>query len=98
MNEVLTMLMRLTEDFALIKAYLLALTKSKLDHFKETWIDGQVVMQTLHISKRSLQSLRDSGTLPYSRINGKFYYRVSDIERLLEENYTNAKSTAHGRE
>lgn len=98
MNEVLNMLMRLTEDFALIKAYLLALTKSRLDYFKEAWIDGQVVMQTLHISKRSLQSLRDSGTLPYSRINGKFYYKVSDIERLLEDNYTNLKSTAHGNE
>lgn len=96
MNEVLNMLMRLTEDFALIKAYLLALTKSRLDYFNETWVDGQVVMQTLHISKRSLQSLRDSGTLPYSRINGKFYYKLSDIEQLLEKAYTGTKSATDG--
>ena len=96
MNEILNMLMRLSQDFEVIKAYILALTKSKLDHFKETWVDGQVVMQTLHISKRNLQGLRDAGTLPYSRINGKFYYKVSDIEQLLEKNYTGSKSAAHG--
>lgn len=96
MNEVITMLVQLTQEFDVIKAYILALKKSRLDKFKETWIDGQVVMQTLHISKRSLQSLRDSGTLPHSRINGKFYYKVSDIEQLLEKNYSAPKSNSNG--
>jgi len=96
MNEVITMLVQLTQEFDVIKAYILALKKSRLDKFKETWIDGQVVMQTLHISKRSLQSLRDNGTLPHSRINGKFYYKVSDIEQLLEKNYSAPKSNSNG--
>ena len=65
--------------------------KSRLERFNEAWIDGQDVMQTLHISKRTLQSLRDSGVLPYSRINGKFYYKVSDIEKMLEANYSTFK-------
>ena len=96
MNEVLIMLTQLSQDFAVIKAFILALTKSKLDKFKETWVDGQVVMQTMHISKRTLQTLRDNGTLPFSRINGKFYYKVSDIENLLETNYFTSKPAAHG--
>ena len=96
MNEVLIMLTQLSQDFAVIKAFILALTKSKLDSFKETWVDGQVVMQTMHISKRTLQTLRDNGTLPFSRINGKFYYKVSDVENLLETNYTTSKPEAHG--
>ena len=96
MNEILNLLMQLTQDFDVIRAYVLAMKKSKLDSFKETWIDGQDVLQTMHISKRTLQSLRDNGTLPYSRINGKFYYKVADIESLLESNYSNSNPTAHG--
>ncbi len=96
MTEVMNLLMQLTRDFEVIRAYVLALKKSKLDNFKETWIDGQDVMQTMHISKRTLQSLRDNGTLPYSRINGKFYYKVADIENLLESNYSQSKPTDHG--
>lgn len=52
------------------------------------WMDNQDVMLTLHISLRSLQTLRSNGTLPYSRIRNKIYYRRRDIERLLNENYS----------
>ena len=96
MTEVLNLLMQLTRDFEVVRAYVYALKKSKLDNFKETWIDGQDVMHTMHISKRTLQTLRDNGTLPYSRINGKFYYKVADIENLLESNYSQSKTTENG--
>ena len=96
MTEVLNLLMHLTRDFEVVRAYVFALKKSKLDNFKETWIDGQDVMHTMHISKRTLQTLRDNGTLPYSRINGKFYYKVADIENLLESNYSQSKTTGNG--
>jgi len=96
MTEVLNLLMQLTRDFEVVRAYVIALKKSKLDNFKETWIDGQDVMHTMHISKRTLQTLRDNGTLPYSRINGKFYYKVADIENLLESNYSQSKPTDNG--
>ena len=52
------------------------------------WVDNQVVMQTLHISPRTLQTLRSNGTLPFSRINNKIYYRRRDIERILNDNYS----------
>jgi AraC-like DNA-binding protein len=52
------------------------------------WLDNQDVMQVLHISPRTLQTLRSNGTLPFSRIKGKFYYKVSDLEALLNSNYT----------
>ncbi len=96
MTEVLNLLMQLTRDFEVVRAYVFALKKSKLDNFKETWIDGQDVMHIMHISKRTLQTLRDNGTLPYSRINGKFYYKVADIENLLESNYSQSKPTDNG--
>jgi hypothetical protein len=52
------------------------------------WVDAQDVMQKLHISIRTLQTLRTNGTLPFSRIGGKLYYRISDILKVLNKNYT----------
>ena len=54
----------------------------------ENWLDNQDVMLALHISLRSLQTLRSNGTLPYSRINNKIYYLRRDVEKLLNDNYT----------
>ncbi len=96
MTDALDLLLKLSHNFEEIKNYILALKKSELQLLTETWIDSQDVMQALHISKRTLQSLRDAGTLPYSRLNGKFYYKVSDIKNLLESNYTHTKASQHG--
>lgn len=91
MKEYLNQIAALTQDVQEIKAALNFITKTSVNRIKNEWIDGQDVMQTLHISQRTLQSLRDSGTLPYSRINGKFYYKVSDIDTLLSKNYSRNK-------
>ena len=48
------------------------------------WMDKQDVCQALKISPRTLQTLRDSGRLPYSKINNRIYYRPEDVERLIE--------------
>ena len=61
----------------------------------EDWIDGQMVMQALHISPRTLQTLRTNGTLPFSKIGRKLYYNRSDILRILQDNYTMYKIRNH---
>ena len=88
MIEVMQALLNLSGQIKEIKAYLEFLRKSRADKFQEEWIDGQDVMLALNISKRTLQTLRDGNVLPYSRINGKFYYKVADLENLLENNYS----------
>lgn len=62
------------------------------------WLDNQDVMQALHISCRTLQTLRSNGTLPYSRINNKIYYRRQDIEKILDDNYSRKNPKRHGNE
>ena len=47
------------------------------------WLDNQDVCQILNISPRTLQTLRDNGTLAYSQINHKVYYKPEDVERIL---------------
>ena len=53
-----------------------------------SWIDSEDLMRVLHISKRTLLKLRANGTIPFSRIGNKFYYKIEDIQRILQDNYT----------
>ena len=47
------------------------------------WMDNQDVCMLLNISPRTLQTLRDNGTLAYSQINHKTYYKPEDVEKAL---------------
>ena len=67
------------------------------DTLFEEWIDSQDVMQALHISPRTLQTLRSNGTLPYSRIGNKIYYLRKDIVKILSDNYTLKKIRNYGK-
>lgn len=52
---------------------------------KEKYLNGTDVCLGLRISKRALQKYRDSGIMPYTAIGGSYYYKETDIMRLLEE-------------
>lgn len=53
------------------------------DKGMQKWLDNQEVCQILNISKRTLQTYRDNGTLPYSQINHKMFYRTKDVEQVI---------------
>jgi len=53
----------------------------------EHFLTGKEVCERLYISSRTLQDYRDKGIIPYTQIAGKILYRLSDLEKLLEENY-----------
>ncbi len=59
------------------------------------WLDNQEVCELLCISKRTLQYYRDSGTLPFSQLGHKCYYKPADVEKLIEKSYI--KPNNHGR-
>lgn len=48
------------------------------------WMDNQVVCQQLRISPRTLQTLRDNGTLAYSQIGHKIFYKPEDVQRVVK--------------
>jgi hypothetical protein len=50
------------------------------------WFDAQKICQKLTISKRTLARYRNAGSLPYSTIGGKLYYRLADVEACLQAN------------
>lgn len=49
----------------------------------QEWLDNQEVCQILNISKRTLQTYRDNGTLPFTRIGNKMYYKAYDLKRVI---------------
>lgn len=96
MTDLIPMLLALSQQIKEIKIMIQLLRQSRAVVLNDSWLDNQEVLQLLHISLRTLQTLRTNGTLPYSKIRGKFYYKVSDIEQLLQENYYNHNFKTNG--
>lgn len=48
------------------------------------WLDQQEVCQLLGISKRTLQSYRAKGILAATQINRKNFFRLPDVEKLIQ--------------
>ena len=55
------------------------LSRKHQDIGLKRWLDNEDVCNILSISKRTLQTYRDKGLLPFSRIRNKLFYRPDDI-------------------
>lgn len=49
------------------------------------WLDNQDVCRILNISYRTLQTYRDNGTLAYTQINHKIFYKPEDVETVINK-------------
>ena len=56
----------------------------------EKWLFAKDVCRLLMISKRTLQTYRDRGILPFAQIGRKIYYKASDIDDYLDRHYIKA--------
>lgn len=59
------------------------------------WIDSEDVITKLKISPRTLQRWRINGIIPYSRLNGRCYYRITDILKILHHNYNGEEESEY---
>ena len=50
----------------------------------DRWLVKKEVLAMLYISDRTLQKWRSTGIIRFSCIGHKIWYRLSDIEKLLE--------------
>ena len=57
---------------------------------QETFLDNQEFIQLMNISKRTAQTWRDEGKVSFSQIGSKIYYKMKDVEVLLDKNYNKA--------
>jgi hypothetical protein len=49
--------------------------------------DNQEFMKLMNISKRTAQEWRNKEIILFSQVGNKIYYRLSDIQKLLNANY-----------
>ena len=54
------------------------------DKSLKQWLDNQDVCMLLNIKPRTLQTYRDNGTIGYTQIGHKMYYRPEDVMKLLK--------------
>jgi hypothetical protein len=50
------------------------------------WLKSSEVRKMLNISPGTLQNLRINGTLRFTKIGSIMYYKLEDINRVLEGN------------
>ena len=66
-----------------IAKFVAALQTKAEEEPTDGWVDSYEVCTFLKISAKTLQRLRASNSVTYSRIRGKVFYKISEIQRLL---------------
>lgn len=94
MNDVGPILAVMKIELEKVARSLAQMQKTHVQVLKEEWITGRQVMSLLGISNRTLEYLKSSGKLPYSKIKGLLFFKVSDIEQLLQQHYVNPLLTS----
>ncbi|MCW3808088.1 helix-turn-helix domain-containing protein [Plebeiibacterium marinum] len=78
------------DDLREFKIELLAdikkLLKQNAGSNQKKWLKSYEVRELLNISPGTLQHLRVSGTLPFTKVGGTIYYDYSDIQTMIAEN------------
>lgn len=60
--------------------------ESKSQSSEDTFIDNADFIQAMKISKRTAQTWRDEGIISFSQVGSKIYYRMGDVQKMLESN------------
>lgn len=75
------------EDYSRIIKYLKEIKNTKSIELDRKWITEAQLKEYLGCGTTWLWELRNNYDLPYTVIKGKRYYKLEDIEKLLEQNY-----------
>jgi hypothetical protein len=81
-NEIIT---RIDE----LKTEIKGTSKSSGNEF----VDNVDFIKLMNISKRTAQAWRDEGKIAFSQVGGKIYYKMSDVQVMLNNNYNPAYKT-----
>ena len=82
LSEVPMMYQTIVDSLSEIKSLLLEKQKAPED----TILDNKDFIKLMGISGRTAQQWRDDGLIQFSQIGNKIYYRMSEIQRFLNNN------------
>lgn len=60
---------------------------SAISYYRNGWVDNGSAQSILNRSTRTMQSLRSSGRIGYSIIDGKVFYPEAEIARIMNQHY-----------
>ncbi|PWA05682.1 helix-turn-helix domain-containing protein [Flavobacterium psychrotolerans] len=63
------------------------LTKSQLLNPDDLFCDNEEFLKIMKISRRTSQFWRNTGIIGFVQIGNKIYFRLKDIQELLNKNY-----------
>lgn len=72
-----------------------ALKKEQFD-VKDPILTTEDVMAMLKVSRRTLQTWRDEMLIDFSSVKGKFYYRLSAVNKMLDNHLQKAGGIDEG--
>ena len=82
-----------TEDLVAFKQELLTefenVFKSYSTQIPKRWLKAHQVRKLLNISTGTLQTLKSSGVIPYTKIGGVHFFDYEDIQQVLQEGKNN---------
>ncbi|WP_417588784.1 helix-turn-helix domain-containing protein [Owenweeksia hongkongensis] len=82
--------MNLQEEFREIKLQIAEVKEAvKSKPFQEIVYDNSDVMRLLKVSQRTLATWREDGTIQYSKIGAKIYYKPEHIQEMLDAGLSN---------
>ena len=58
----------------------------------EVFLDNEEFIKMLKISTRTAQTWRDEGKISFSQVGNKIYYKLSDVEKTMDEYYNKSFS------
>jgi hypothetical protein len=53
----------------------------------DLFCDNEEFIKIMRISRRTAQLWRDNGTIGFSQLGNKIYYKIIDIQELINQNY-----------
>lgn len=74
---------RMLSGFEIFAEKVERLCREQEDLGEKEWLDSDDVCRLLCISPRTLQTMRENGTLAYTQISHKVYYRPEDVKAVF---------------
>ncbi len=74
---------------------LLTALKSQINLVQKKWLKSHEVRKLLKISPGTLQTLKSSGIIPFTKIGGVHFYEYQDIEKVLQSGKTRCNINEH---
>lgn len=60
---------------------------SKNNPKQDVFLDNEEFLKMMKISRRTAQTWRDEGKISFSQVGNKIYYKLSDVEKTLQNYY-----------